>query len=148
MNSHFKPKKLLNFPDFFVKEYEMSPKDTLKPCHSMPYFTIVLLSIVVWRPKLPMTKIILIVNGKGDWMLFWLPENVGWLNGASFGHPQQYFRKPDMGFDLGWLDVMLGNINNQMHTCNNPIMHMLNDNLTFIGEGTKKTFIQKNVDLI
>jgi len=62
-------KKMLNFPNFFVKKYETSPKNTLKPCHSVPYFTIVLLSIVVWQPKLPMTKIILIVNGNGDWYL-------------------------------------------------------------------------------
>jgi hypothetical protein len=44
--------------------------------------------------------------------------------------------------------MTLGNINNQIHTCDNPIMHMLDENLTFIGEGTKKTFIQKNVNLI
>jgi hypothetical protein len=48
-----------------------------------------------------------------------------------------------MGFDLGWFNVMLGNVNNQIHTCN-LIMHMLNENLTFIRDGTQKTFIEKN----
>jgi hypothetical protein len=34
-----------------------------------------------------------------------------------------------MGFDLGWLDMTLGNVNNHIHTCDNLIVHMLNDNL-------------------